>query len=170
MKIKIIVAVTENNAIGRNGELLFHFKEDLKNFKKLTTNNIVLMGRKTFESIGKPLPNRINIVLTKNAHNIGTDIICKKSLEEALQYAKDISNEKDLYIIGGGQLYKEALQKDIVDEVILTRIKAKVEDADTFFPKLDYANEWTINSVESYSEGYGKDYDICHISKKNVDF
>lgn len=168
MKVKIIVAVTENDAIGRNGELLFHFKEDLKNFKKLTSGNIVLMGRKTYESIGKPLPNRTNIVLTRNVNNDNTNnVIYKKSLEEALRYAKDISNGRDLYIIGGGQLYKEALEKDIVDEVILTRIKTKVDNVDTFFPKLDYTNKWSVDRVESYSEGYGKDYDICYISKRN---
>lgn len=174
MKVKIIVAVTENDAIGRNGELLFHYKEDLKNFKKLTSGNIVLMGRKTYESIGKPLPNRINIVLTRGVNSEdNTNVIYKKSLEEALQYARDISNARDLYIIGGGQLYKEALEKDIAVEVILTRAKTKIDDADTFFPKLDYTKEWSVDRVESYSEGYGKDYDICYISrrnKENVDY
>lgn len=174
MKVKIIVAVTENDAIGRNGELLFHYKEDLNNFKKLTSGNIVIMGRKTYESIGKPLPNRINIVLTRGVNSEdNTNVIYKKSLEEALQYAKDISNGRDLYIIGGGQLYKEALEKDVADEVILTRVKTKVENADTFFPKLDYCNKWSVNRVESYSEGYGKDYDICYIgrrNKENVDY
>lgn len=168
MKVKIIVAVTENDAIGRNGELLFHFKEDLKNFKKLTSGNIVIMGRKTYESIGKPLPNRTNVVLTRNVSNDNTDdVIYKKSLEEALLYAEGISNGRDLYIIGGGQLYEETLEKDIADEIILTRIKAKVDDADAFFPKLDYTNKWSVDKVESYSEGYGKDYDICYISKRN---
>lgn len=168
MKVKIIVAVTENDAIGRNGELLFHFKEDLKNFKKFTSGNIVLMGRKTYESIGKPLPNRVNVVLTRNTSNDDTNnVIYKKTLEEALQYAKNISNGRDLYIIGGGQLYKEALEKDIAEEVILTRIKTKIDNADTFFPKLDYTNKWSVDRVESYSEGYGKDYDICYISKRS---
>lgn len=167
MKVKIIVAVTENDAIGKNGELLFHYKEDLKNFKRLTSGNIVLMGRKTYESIGKPLPNRVNIVLTRNANNNNDNIICKQSLEEALQYAKDISNGRDLYIIGGGQLYKEALKKDIADDIILTRIKEVVKEADTFFPRLDYDTKWSIEAVQSYTEGYSKDYDICYISRRN---
>lgn len=167
-KIKIIVAATENNAIGKNGELLFHLKEDMKNFKKLTSGNIVIMGRKTYESIGKALPNRINVVLSRRKID-DNEIVQKSSLEEAIQYAKTATPYilKDVYIIGGGQIYKEALEKGIVDEIILTRITTTVDDADTFFPKLDYDKDWTVKSVQSYEYGIGKTYDICYLEKKN---
>lgn len=167
-KIKIIVAATENNAIGRNGELLFHLKEDMKNFKKLTSGNIVIMGRKTYESIGKALPNRINVVLSRGKID-DNEVVQKSSLEEAIQYAKIVTPYllKDIYIIGGGQIYKKALENGIVDEIILTRVNTTVDDADTFFPKLDYDKDWNIKLVQSYEYGMGKTYDICYLEKKN---
>lgn len=165
-KIKIIVAVTENNAIGRKGKLLFSLKGDMKHFKETTNGNVVIMGKKTFESIGKALPNRINIVLSKHKSNNSTNLYWKTSLEEAITFAEQKYSDKEIYIIGGGQLYKETLEKDYADTVYLTRIKQRVDDADTFFPKLDYNKDWEIKEVKSVSEGYGKDYDICLISKR----
>lgn len=164
-KVKIIVAVTENDAIGKNGNLLFRLKDDLKNFKNLTTNNVVIMGRKTFESIGKPLPNRLNVIISKTMkkETFNPNLIIVDSLENAIEKCKFLN--KTLYIVGGGQIYKEAIEKDIVDEIILTRIKKRVDDADTFFPKIDYYGKWTIKDVKSYEEDYNLKYDIATIVK-----
>lgn len=165
--VNIIVAVTENDAIGKDNELLFRLKEDLKNFKRLTSENVIIMGRKTYESIGKPLKNRINIVISRNDNKDEENLIWTHSLEEALKKAKEY--EKDIFIIGGGSVYKEALEKDVIDKIYLTRIKKRVNDADTFFPRLDYFNKWIVYHVESYNEGM-LGYDICEIRKRTEDF
>lgn len=167
MKTIIIVAVSENDAIGKDNKLLFHLKEDIQNFKRLTTSNVVIMGRKTYESIGKPLKDRINIVISRSDNKDEENLIWVHSLEEAMKKAKEY--EKDTYIIGGGSIYKEALEKDIVDKIYLTRIKKRVNDADTFFPRLDYYDKWIVYHVENYKEGlFG--YDICEIRKRTKDF
>ena len=167
METIIIVAVSENDAIGKDNKLLFHLKEDMQNFKRLTTSNVVIMGRKTYESIGKPLKDRINIVISRSDNKDEENLIWVHSLEEAMKKAKEY--EKDIYIIGGGSIYKEALEKDIVDKIYLTRIKKRVNDADTFFPRLDYYDKWIVYYVESYNEGL-LGYDVCEIRKRTKDF
>ena len=167
METIIIVAVSENDAIGKDNKLLFHLKEDMQNFKRLTTNNIVVMGRKTYESIGKPLKDRINIVISRSDNKDEENLIWVHSLEEAMKKAKEY--EKDIYIIGGGSIYKEALEKDIVDKIYLTRIKKRINDADTFFPRLHYSKKWMVYHVEGHNEGL-IEYDICEIRKRTKDF
>ena len=133
MKIKLIAATDLHYGIGKNGSLLFKIPEDLRLFKQFTTGNIVLMGRKTFESIGcRPLPDRINIVIssTKNYENDGA--ITFDNLETAVEYSEQHFRDKDLYIIGGGQIYKQGIK--YADEVILTKYNKLYEDADTYFP------------------------------------
>ena len=167
METIIIVAVSENDAIGKDNKLLFHLKEDMQNFKRLTTSNVVIMGRKTYESIGKPLKDRINIVISRSDNKDEENLIWVHSLEEAIKKAKEY--EKDIYIIGGGSIYKEALEKDIADKIYLTRIQKKVNDADTFFPRLDYYDKWIVYHVEGHNEGL-LGYDICEIRKRTKDF
>ena len=167
METIIIVAVSENDAIGKDNKLLFHLKEDMQNFKRLTTSNVVIMGRKTYESIGKPLKDRINIVISRSDNKDEENLIWVHSLEEAIKKAKEY--EKDIYIIGGGSSYKEALEKDIADKIYLTRIQKKVNDADTFFPRLDYYDKWIVYHVEGHNEGL-LGYDICEIRKRTKDF
>lgn len=153
--VNIIVAVSDNNAIGKDNKLLFRLKRDLQNFKKVTTNQIVIMGRKTYESIGKPLPNRINVVLSKNNDNIfdyKDDINTFTELEDAIETIHNVYPEKEIFIIGGGQIYKQALEKNLVDRLFITKVKKVVEDADTFFPEIDYKNDWVITDVERYFE------------------
>ena len=133
MKIKLIAAIDRNFAIGKRGSLLFKIPEDLKLFKRLTTGHVVLMGRKTFESLGcKPLSDRVNIVIstTKKYENDG--VITFKSLTAAVEYSKLNYPDKDLYVVGGGRVYEESLQ--YADEVILTRYDRAYEDVDTYFP------------------------------------
>lgn len=151
--INIIVAISNNNAIGKKNELLFRIKRDLKYFKHITTDQVVIMGRKTYESIGKPLPNRVNLILTRNKENI--DIDGFTSIEEAIEFAKTNYPDKEIFIIGGGQVYKEALAKGLVDRLYITIVNKTVDDADTFFPEIDYINCWEIVGGGYYNEdGY----------------
>ncbi len=139
MTITIIAAIAAGGAIGRNGDLLFHISDDLKRFKQLTVGHTVIMGRRTFESLpGGALPRRRNIVITRNPDYTKEGIETYTSLDDALDALDDTD---DVYIIGGGQIYKEAI--DLADRLELTLIDAKVEDADTFFPRFD-TSEWEL--------------------------
>ena len=141
--VNIIVAVGEKQAkgfpIGKDGKIPWHIPDDLKFFQKKTLNHPVIMGRKTFESIGKPLPNRTNIVVSTTMDDVENVIICS-TLEAAVDYAKRI--DETIYIIGGAEIYKQALAKDLVDECYLTMTKVDVPDADTFFPA-DVLSSWS---------------------------
>ena len=151
MKIKLIAATDLHYGIGKNGSLLFKIPEDLRLFKQFTTGNIVLMGRKTFESIGcRPLPDRINIVIssTKNYENDGA--ITFDNLETAVEYSEQHFRDKVLYIIGGGQIYKQGIK--YADEIILTKYNKLYEDADTYFTVeiMDNFSETEVIMEESY--------------------
>ncbi len=156
--LSLIVAVAQNNAIGRNNELLWHISEDLKYFKETTTGHPVIMGRKTYESIGRPLPGRRNIVVTRGvpqedgtvAYNIAvppiknpqtTSIEIVPRLEEAVAIAKE--SDQEFFIMGGGQLYNQTFP--FADRLYITKIYAVAEDADTFFPAVD-ETQWKVLS------------------------
>ena len=130
-QIIIVVAVSENNAIGKNNQLLWHMPTDLKHFKSITSGGTVVMGRKTFDSVGRPLPNRRNIVITrqKNLEIDGVEVV--NSLDSALELA---SGEEKIFIVGGAEIYKEALP--LTHKIELTRVHQEF-DADAFFPELD---------------------------------
>jgi len=130
--ISIICAVTKNRAIGKNKDLLFKIKNDLARFKSITSGHPIIMGRKTYESIGKPLPNRTNVVISRDPNLKIENVDVLPSLEKALEKYK---NEKEIFIIGGGQIYTQAI--DLADKLYLTIIDKIVEDADTYFP--DYS-------------------------------
>ena len=135
-----IVAIAKNFAIGKDGKLPWHYSADLKFFKQTTTGNAIVMGRKTFESIGKPLPNRLNIVLSRSS-NIETcpNLISLKNIEEVIalnQYLKG-----DLFIIGGAEIYKSFA--DTVEKWMVTEIPETVEDADAFMAK-DFLNDFEV--------------------------
>ena len=133
MKTILIAAVDQNLALGVSGNLLFKIPEDLKLFKRLTIGHIVLMGRKTFESLGcKPLPDRVNIVISKTKKYENDGVITFESLTTAVEYSKQKFPDKDLYVVGGGRVYEESLK--YADEVILTRYDRAYEDVDTYFP------------------------------------
>lgn len=127
MKLYHIVAMSEGRVIGKDNHLPWHFSADLKNFKQLTMGHTVLMGRKTFESIGKPLPGRENFVLTHSPKEEGERLHFFHSLEEALSHVK---TEK-AFIIGGGRLFQQTMNR--IDGIFLTRIHAAYE-GDTFYP------------------------------------
>ena len=132
MKIKLIAAVDQNLAIGKRDSLLFKIPEDLQLFKRLTTGNLILMGRKTFESLGcKPLPDRVNIVIS-TIKKFDDGVITFERLTAAVEYSKLNYPDKDLYIIGGGKVYRQCT--GLADEVILTVYGKAYEEADTYFP------------------------------------
>lgn len=129
----MLVAADEANGIGLNNELLCHLPADLRYFKQITTGHCIAMGRKTFESIGKPLPNRTNIVITRNKDLVIEGCVMVNSIKEAIAVA-EAKNETELVMIGGGVIFEEALT--LTDKVYLTRIHYTFK-ADTFFPVLD---------------------------------
>lgn len=134
----IIVSIGKNNEIGKNNKLLWHISEDLKKFKEITLGKTVVMGRNTFKSIGKILPNRNNIVLSKNLQNINN----KKNLEICDDFSKIIKKYKnsveEVFIIGGAQIYKKALELGIVEKLYISHINFSDNEADTYFHGIDY--------------------------------
>ncbi|MCQ2348181.1 MAG: dihydrofolate reductase [Paludibacteraceae bacterium] len=148
--ISIIVAVSENNAIGQKGDLLCHMPADLKHFKAITTGHPVLMGERTFYSLPKrPLPNRVNIVLTDNPdfHADGVEVV--HSIEEAQRacIAHCPSSTDEVFIIGGGMVYRQFFH--LADKLYITHIHHTFPDADTFFPEIK-SDEWKVLSAEHH--------------------
>lgn len=129
-RISVIAAVAENRAIGKNNKLLWHISEDLKRFKEITSGHPVIMGQKTFESLGKPLPGRTNIVLTYDKSYQAPGCIVAYSLEEAIKIASK-KEKREIFFIGGGQIYAQAIK--LADKLYLTLVEGEY-DADTFFP------------------------------------
>lgn len=137
MNISIIVAVAENWVIGENNQLLWHISQDLKRFKALTSGHSIIMGRKTFESIGRPLPNRKNIVVSRNTNLAIDGCIIVNSLNEALEITK---GETEVFVVGGGELYRQALP--LANKLYLTKVHKNFE-GDTIFPTINF-DEWKL--------------------------
>ena len=149
--IKLIVAISKNRAIGKDNDLIWHLPADMRFFSDTTKGTIVLMGRKNWESIPekyRPLPNRLNIVVTRDTSFSDEGCEIFNSIEEALiAYSTD---ERDLYIIGGGQIYKYCLDQNLVDEMLITQIDETFE-ADTFFPDIS-DSEWKIETIKEFKK------------------
>jgi dihydrofolate reductase len=155
--ISIIVAVAENGAIGKDNRLLWRLSDDLKQFKALTSGHAIIMGRKTFESIGKPLPNRTNIVITRHGKvSDDASVLVADSIEKAIEIAKEVKGDEEIFIIGGGNIYEQSL--DITDKIYLTEVKVTI-DGDTYFPKLN-ESEWKEVSRKPYQKNEKNDYDF----------
>ena len=137
----LIAAAAENNALGKNNEMVWHLPDDFKRFKQLTTGHHIIMGRKTFESFPKPLPNRIHIVITRQKDYNPQGCIVVSDLDDAIAA---VPKEQDAYIIGGGEIFKLAIP--IADKIELTRIHQSY-DGDAFFPEINL-DDWKI--VESH--------------------
>lgn len=155
--ISIIVAIAENRAIGKNNQLLWRLSTDLKHFKTLTSGHAIIMGRKTFESIGKSLPNRTNIVITRS-DKVSDDasVLVADSIDKAIELAKQGQGADEIFIVGGGNIYEQALS--ITDKIYLTEVKVSIE-GDTFFPELSAA-EWQEVSRISYQKDEKNEYDF----------
>ena len=132
-ELTIIVAAGEDNAIGKDNDLIWHLSNDLKRFKKLTSGHHIIMGRKTFESFPKPLPNRTHIVITRQKdYQVPDGVIVVNNLDDALDAAR---TDKQPFIIGGGEIYKQSIR--LAHKLEITRVHATFDDADTFFPEID---------------------------------
>ena len=151
----MIAAVSTNNVIGKNGQLPWHLKADLQRFKKLTENHTIIMGRRCFESIGKPLPNRTNVVVSSNTDLEIPGCIVKPSLQYAADYANS-RYDSTPFIIGGGTLYRQAI--NLVNVLYLTRVHTIIEDGDVFFPELDMS-KWDIEHSEDVPADKDNDFD-----------
>ncbi len=143
MILSIIVAVAQNGVIGRDNQLLWRLPDDLKRFKQLTLGHPIIMGRKTFESIGKPLPGRTSIVITRSPSYTAEGAVVVHSLAEAIAVAR-ASDSEEGFIIGGGELYRQAQEEGTLSRLYLTRVCAEIQ-GDTFFEILD-ESKWQQTS------------------------
>jgi len=157
MIISCIVAIAKNNVIGKDNQIPWYLPSDLKYFKKVTTGHHVIMGRKCYESIGKPLPNRTNIIITRDPFFISSNCLIARNIKEALEMALD-NGETEAFIIGGGQIYEQTA--DFWDKFYLTEVDLDAE-GDIFFPELDL-NEWTLTSKECHQKDEKNEFDYCY--------
>lgn len=159
--ITIIVAASENNVIGNNNKLIWHLSDDLKRFKNLTKGHYVIMGRKTFESMPRALPNRTNVIITRKENYIAENAIVTNSLESALKIASD---DAQPFIIGGGEIYNIAL--NISDRIELTRVHNNFE-GDTTFPEID-KEEWIESNRVEKKKDETHSYDFTFITYNKI--
>jgi dihydrofolate reductase len=161
--ITIIAAIGANNELGKDNDLIWHLPADLKRFKKVTTGHAIIMGRNTFESIGKPLPNRRSIIITRNTSykKEGCEVV--HSLEDAIKLIKDQDNA---FIIGGAQIYHEAIEKNLVDQLDITEVHQDF-NADVYFPSIDKAT-WEEVSRVSFTPDEKNRYNYSFLSYKKL--
>ena len=161
MNLNIIVAIGNNWQIGLNNKLPWNLKGDMAHFKSITSGNTVIMGRKTFDSIGKPLPNRKNIVVSKNKNFFEEGYFVANSIESALNLSK---NDKEVFICGGEEVYREIIKNYKVDKIYLTIVDYDGE-ADSFFPKFDF-NKWLTLKEEKHLKDENNEYDYKIVELK----
>lgn len=154
MKISAIVAVAKNNVIGKDNDIPWYLPADLKYFKKITLNHHIIMGRNCYESIGKPLPKRTTVILTRNPFYLVSNCYVTHSIDEALQVAKD-NGEEEAFIIGGAQIYELAMEH--CEKLYLTEVDLEVE-GDVLFPKLNM-DEWKLISEEPHKADEKNEHD-----------
>ncbi|MGM1430916.1 dihydrofolate reductase [Sphingobacterium lactis] len=160
--LTFVVAAAENNAIGKNNQMPWHLPNDFKYFKSTTMGHSIVMGRKTFESIGRPLPGRRNIVITRQNDFRAEEVDVANSIEDVMNYCRD---EKEVFIIGGGNIFKQTLP--LVNKVHLTRVHTTIPDADAFFPELP-EQDWELVSSDPHQkdEKHAFDYTIEVYTRK----
>ena len=149
MTVSLIVAASENRVIGKDNDLAWHLPDDMKFFKNSTKGHHIIMGRKNYDSIPlkyRPLPNRTNIIVSRQEGFSAIGCIAVKSVEEGIEIARQ-AGDQEPFVIGGGQIYKYALENDLIDRVYLTRVHTKIE-GDTFFENLN--PEWKEISAEKH--------------------
>lgn len=155
MTISMIVAAAQNNAIGKNNQMLWKMPNDFKYFKNQTWGLPVLMGRRTYQTLGEALTGRLNIILTRNKSFTSADATVVNKIDDALFFAQE-HDYKELMVIGGAEIYKLLLPK--THKVLLTRIYATFEDADAFFPELN-PKEWRMTAEEKFEHDDKNPYD-----------
>ncbi|MGI9371735.1 MAG: dihydrofolate reductase [Hyphomicrobiales bacterium] len=166
IKITHVVAVALNGVIGADGAMPWRLPSDLKRFKQITMGKPIIMGRKTFESIGRPLPGRPNIVISRSLADIPEGVSLFSNIDDALDYAQHLASEigvDEVCVIGGGEIYRQTLER--VDRIYMTRVNAEA-NGDTTYPKLVY-DEWEEVAHEHHSEGPNDtaDFDIVTLER-----
>lgn len=159
--LTIIAAASENNALGKDQDLPWHLPDDFKHFKKLTTGHPIIMGRKTFETFPKPLPNRTHIVITRKKNYPANGCIPVENIQQALAECK---NDNQAFVIGGGEIYKLAMP--LADKIELTRVHARVE-ADTFFPEIDLTS-WQLENKIFHPADEKHNYAFSFLTYKRI--
>lgn len=144
MSISLIIAVAKNNVIGKDNQLIWRLSDDLKNFKSLTSNHSIIMGRKTFDSIGRPLPKRHNIVITRTKELFFEGCLMAYGLQEAIEIAQQLDGNEEIFIIGGANIYAQAMP--LVDKIYLTLVDAEPE-GDAFFDLKHFEHFEKIDSA-----------------------
>ena len=158
--ITAVVAIASNYAIGKNNQLLWHLPKDLKHFKEITAGGTVIMGRKTFDSVGKPLPKRRNIVITRQDIAIeGCEVV--KSIDEAIALCK---TENEVFIVGGAEIYRQAMH--LTNRIYLTIVHQSF-DADTFFPEIDY-KDWKETQREDHEADEKHQFSYSFITLERI--
>ena len=155
--LTIIAAAGENNALGKDNNLVWHLPDDFKRFKKLTSGHHIIMGRKTFDTFPKPLPNRIHVVITRQDNFKKEGIVVVNSLERAVELTTE---DPQPFVIGGGEIYKLAM--NLADKIELTRVHGTFE-ADTFFPKID-ENQWKLVSEKFHEKDERHNYAFTYLT------
>lgn len=159
--LTIIAAIANNNALGKNNDLIWHLPADLKRFKKITLGHHIIMGRKTFESLGKPLPDRTTIIITRNTDYKVQGCIVVHDLSDAIKAAGEDENP---YILGGAEIYKQAMP--LADVLDLTLVHESF-DADAFFPEIDMSVWKEVNRADHLADEKNKyDYSFVQYKKK----
>jgi dihydrofolate reductase len=156
--LTLIAAASENNALGKDNDLVWHLPDDFKRFKALTSGHYIIMGRKTFESFPKPLPNRTHIIITRqNDYKVPEGCMVVNSLKKAIEVCPE---NEEIFIIGGGQIYKQSIE--IADKIELTRVHTTVE-ADAFFPEID-EDIWEVIQSEYHPKDEKHQHDFTYLT------
>ncbi|MFC4738817.1 dihydrofolate reductase [Flavobacterium ponti] len=156
--LTLIAAASENNALGKDNDLVWHLPDDFKRFKALTSGHFIIMGRKTFESFPKPLPNRTHVIITRQKdYDVPEGCIVVNSLKKAIEVCPE---NEEIFIIGGGQIYKQSIE--IADKIELTRVHTTVE-ADAFFPEID-EDVWEVIQSEYHPKDEKHKYDFTYLT------
>lgn len=165
MIVSAIVAVSKNGVIGQNGQIPWYLPADLKYFKKITMGHPVIMGRKSFVSIGRPLPGRENIVITRDIYFAASGCLIARNIAEAIEIAAS-TGKKEAFIIGGGEIYQQSIA--LWDKLYLTRVDIEVK-GDVFFPELDW-EQWEMISEEEHQEDDRNEcrYNFQIFAKKSI--
>lgn len=156
--VTVIAAIGQHNELGKDNDLIWHLPADLKRFKQTTTGHCIVMGRKTFESIGKPLPNRTSIIITRDTTYSQEGCLVAHSIEEAISLAGDTK----VFIIGGAEIYKQALAKQLADVLDITLVHQEFE-ADVYFPEIDQ-KVWSEVSREDFPADEKNQYAYSFVS------
>ena len=160
MIISIIVAISKNQVIGKNNQLIWNLPKDMKYFMDTTMNTTVIMGRKNYESIPKkyrPLKNRNNVIITRNKSYKAEGCLVVNSIEESLESLRNVEN-KEVFVIGGGEIYKKFLEKGLIDRMYITHIDEQF-DGDTFFPEINY-DSWQSSEFLNHEKDESNPYDF----------